>query len=104
MPMWWTVSNSVWNFPDTNDVALSKGITYLDYANAAEAVCAEKGVHFFRSYDKSVSGVDMRNDLFRATYCLKPTDISHLNLEGMKLVMPKFEAFIAEIIQKDKQK
>ena len=89
------IFTTVWNFPDTNSTATGKGITYLDYAQAAETVCAAKGVYCFKAYDPSFSGIDMRSVTFRAQYCLNKDDISHLNLDGMKLVMPKYEAFIA---------
>jgi hypothetical protein len=38
----------------------------------------------------------MTDASFRAKYCMKPTDISHLNADGMKLVLPYFEKFIAD--------
>ena len=84
---------TVWNFPDTNT---GTTLTYLDYAQAAEQVCEKWGVYCFRAYDPEVSGVDMRDEAFRAEYCLHADDISHLNLDGMKLVMPVYEAFLAE--------
>jgi hypothetical protein len=37
---------------------------------------------------------------FRAAYCIGAGDISHLNIEGFKYVMPKFEKFIAEEYEK----
>ena len=36
----------------------------------------------------------MRSEEFRAKYCMFPNDISHLNLSGMKLVMPTFEKYL----------
>ena len=88
---------AVWNFPDTNADAAENGITYMSYADAARAVCETNGVAFFASYDASVSGVDMRDQGFRSSYCLTASDISHLNPEGMKMIMPKHEAFIAGV-------
>ena len=84
---------TVWNFPDTN---AESELTYLDYAQAAEQVCEKWDVFCFRAYDPEVSGVDMRDETFRARYCLNEDDISHLNLAGMKLVMPVYEAFLAD--------
>ena len=89
------VFTTVWNFPDTNS---GTTLTYLDYAKAAEEICAAHGVYCFKAYDPDVSGVDMRNAEFRAVYCLSPGDISHLNFAGMKLVTPKYEAFLAECL------
>ena len=83
---------TVWNFTNTNSAS---SLTYLDYAQAMVAVCEAQGVYCFHAYDPDVSGVNMRDPKFRQKYCMKPTDISHLNLDGMKLVMPNFEKFIA---------
>lgn len=66
------------------------------YAEAMMAVCAERGVPCFNAADESLSGVKMADGAFRADYCIKATDVSHLNDAGMKLVMPKYEKFIAE--------
>ena len=82
---------SNWNFPDTK-----YGRTYLDYADAMEAVAERQEVYFIRACDPKISGVDMSSDYFRRTYCLKSTDVSHLNLQGMKLVMERFEVVLAE--------
>lgn len=66
------------------------------YAEAMMAVCAERGVPCFNAADEALSGVRMADGAFRADYCIKSTDVSHLNDAGMKLVMPKYEQFIAE--------
>lgn len=81
---------TVWNYGGTNDI----GLRSSDYANAMIAVCEAQGVYCFKANDPTVSGVDMTSEDFRSTYCLTKTDVSHLNVEGMKRVMPKFEAFI----------
>ena len=85
------VFTTVWNFPDTNSEST---LTYLDYAKATEEVCEKWGVYCFKAYDPATSGVDMRSAEFRAKYCMYPNDISHLNLSGMKLVMPTFEKYL----------
>ena len=46
--------------------------------------------------DPAVSGGDMTDAAFRADYSMNPTDVSHLNFAGHKLVLPKFEKFIAD--------
>lgn len=66
------------------------------YTDATLAVCEAKGIPCYNAADPSESGVLMYQQIFRAKYCMKPSDVSHLNAEGMKLVFPKFEAFIAE--------
>ena len=83
---------SSWNFPDV----AGKSLTYADYANAMEAVAQRQGVYFIRACDPQISGIDMRNSSFKAQYCIKPTDVSHLNFEGMKIAMPHFEKVLAE--------
>ena len=85
---------SNWNFPGTKN-----GKTYLSYANAMKAVAERQGVYFISAYDPKVSGIDMSDESFRATYCLKQSDISHLNLEGMKIAMTHFEKILAEYYQ-----
>lgn len=85
------IFTTVWKYSGSKN-----GLTYLDYAEAMVNVCENKGVYCFRAYDPSVSGVDMTNADFRAEYCLTSTDVSHLNVKGMKLVMPKFEQYIYE--------
>ena len=82
-----------WNFPGTNSTT---GYTYADYANAMLAVAEAHGVYSINASDPSVIGVDMTDSEFKKQYSMTPTDISHLNLAGMMLVMPKFEALIAQ--------
>ena len=45
--------------------------------------------------DPNTIGVNMNDSAFRAKYCIKPDDVSHLNLDGMKMVLPFMEQFIA---------
>jgi hypothetical protein len=70
------------------------------YTDATLAVCNRKGIPCFHAADQSLSGVYMDQPAFRSTYCIKPTDVSHLNAAGMKLVLPKYENFIAEEAEK----
>ena len=70
------------------------------YTDATLAVCEMKGIPCFHAADQSLSGVYMDQSGFRSTYCIKPSDVSHLNAAGMKLVFPKFEKFIAEEAEK----
>ena len=70
------------------------------YTDATLAVCEAKGIPCFHAADPSLSGVYMDQAGFRSTYCVKPSDVSHLNAAGMKLVLPRFEAFIAAEAEK----
>ena len=67
-----------------------------EYGTAMKQVCVYEGVPCFDATNQTLSGVYMTSENFRAKYCMSATDVSHLNLEGMKLVMPAFEKFIAE--------
>ena len=46
--------------------------------------------------DQELTGVKMTDANFRSKYCMKASDISHLNEAGMKLVFPVFEKAIAD--------
>lgn len=81
-----------WNFKDKEGYAL----TYRDYVMAMKSVAMAHGVYCIEACDPAVSGVDMRSSVFRSKYCMYAEDVSHLNPEGMKLVMPRFEKLIAE--------
>lgn len=67
-----------------------------DYGKALLEVCADMGVPCINAMDQEATGVKMTDSAFRAKYCMKPTDISHLNEDGMKLVFPVFEKAIAD--------
>lgn len=81
-----------WNFPNNRDMSLVS----LDYANAMRSVAEAQGVYCIYAYDPAVSGVDMTNEAFRTKYNIKPADVSHLNEDGMKYVLPYFEKALAE--------
>lgn len=70
------------------------------YTDATLAVCEAKGIPCYHAADPSQSGVMVYQESFRSRYCVKPNDVSHLNAAGMKLVLPKFEQFIAEEAEK----
>ena len=81
---------------DRNDL----GKNTYDYAMAMVEVCEYRGVVCFNAADTELSKVYMESAEFRAAYCIAGGDISHLNIEGFKYVMPKFEKFIAEEYEK----
>ena len=73
----------------------SNAATQLDFANAMLSACEANGVPCLNNADKVATGVDMDDALFRAKYCKKSDDISHLNKDGMKKYFPVVEAFAA---------
>lgn len=67
-----------------------------DYGRALMEVCDAMSIPCINAMDQEAVGVYMTDPDFRAQYCMKPTDISHLNADGMKLVFPVFEKYIAD--------
>ena len=59
-------------------------------------LCAARGLPCFNAMDVENTKVDMDSVAFREKYCQDTGDISHLNVDGMILVEPAFERFIAE--------
>ena len=83
---------SNWNFEGTSGIGLKSS----DYANAMEAVAEAQGIYYIAACDPEVSGIDMTDKNFRAKYCLKESDISHLNAEGMKIAFAHFTPILEE--------
>ncbi len=84
-----------WKYSSTNEL----GYSNVTYAKAMRTIAEERNdPHIVCLYaaDPAITGVDMTNASFRAQYCNTPTDVSHLNVEGMNLVFPKMEAFVAQ--------
>ncbi len=76
----------------------STGLSNVDYANAMRSLAEhrnDKRIVCLYAADPDTIGVDMNDASFRAKYCIKPDDVSHLNAEGMKMVLPVMEQFIA---------
>jgi len=84
-----------WYVSGTN----SLGLTVQDYGQAMITLCNSMGIPVINAQDRTASGVDMTSSTFRTNYCMTASDISHLNLDGMKLVLPFFEMQIAEKIK-----
>ena len=74
----------------------SAGNYCSDYGRALMEVCADMGVACINAMDQAATGVYMTDSSFKAKYCMTATDISHLNADGMKLVLPAFEKAIAD--------
>lgn len=85
-----------WAHEETN----SAGEKQQDYADAMLEVFKQHGLPCFNASDVELSGVDMDRYSFREKYSQHTGDISHLNTDGMILVEPRFEKFIAEEYQK----
>ncbi|MBQ1194935.1 MAG: SGNH/GDSL hydrolase family protein [Clostridia bacterium] len=84
-----------WNH--TGKVA-ETGLSNVDYANAMRSLAEhrnDKRIVCLYAADPNLVGVNMNDASFRAKYCIKDTDVSHLNLDGMKMVLPFMEQFIA---------
>ncbi len=84
-----------WNH--TGKVA-DTGLSNVDYANAMRSLAEHRNdprVVCLYAADPNLVGVDMNDASFRMKYCIQPTDVSHLNLEGMKMVLPFMEQLIA---------
>ena len=83
---------SPWNFPNSASRPINREV----YINAMKEVAEEQGVYFIDASNTELIGVDMQSYAFRAKYSIKDTDVSHLNADGMKFVLPKFEKILAE--------
>ena len=66
-----------------------------EYYNDPHVVC-------MYAADTEYTGVDMADAKFRAKYCQTASDVSHLNADGMYLVAPKFDQWLAEAYAKFK--
>ncbi len=73
--------------------------TNNDYADAMKELAEYyNDPHIVCMYaaDAEYTGVDMADARFRAQYCQTASDVSHLNADGMYLVAPKFDQWLAE--------
>lgn len=87
-----------WNFRDGDTVAGGYYGTTEDYATAMmETVYAmnDPRVKCIHAADPEISLVNMNLASFRKQYSINSGDISHLNREGMRLVLSRFEVLIA---------
>ncbi len=73
--------------------------TNNDYADAMKELAEYyNDPHIVCMYaaDAEYTGVDMADAKFRQQYCLTASDVSHLNADGMYMVAPKFDKWLAE--------
>lgn len=75
-----------------------------EYGQAMLDVCADLGIPCINALDQRATGVYMTDPNFRAKYCRDENDVSHLNDDGMRLVLPFFEQSIAQIYQEYQKK
>ncbi len=66
-----------------------------DYYNDPHVIC-------LYAADTELSGVDMGDVNFRKEYSQSSTDVSHLNANGMYMVAPRFDKWLAEAYAKFK--
>ena len=71
-------------------------ITYADVMRTLVQERADKRIVCLYAADSSFTEVDMDDPDFRAEYSIKPSDPSHLNADGMALVLPHMEDFIGK--------
>ena len=79
--------------------------TNNDYADAMKELAEyynDPHVVCMYAADAEYTGVDMADAKFRAQYCQAANDVSHLNADGMYLVAPKFDKWLAEAYAKFK--
>ena len=67
-----------------------------NYGEMMKKICKERNIVCFDAMNQAITKVKMDDKDFRAKYCKTANDVSHLNAEGMKLVLPAFEKFIGE--------
>lgn len=87
-------------FWNTKSISKDTGLSSNQYVEAMIAALGEMDVPCVNAYCDPDCPVDMTDADFRAQYSFAPGDVCHLNVEGMKLVMPFFEREIAEILGK----
>lgn len=83
-----------WNYHDAGSGFYG---TTADYAKAMCELVKyrdEERVVCINAANTELSGVDMNSESFRTKYCINSGDISHLNADGMKYVLTRFEAAI----------
>ena len=85
------------SFWETNTKNKDTGLTSNEYVEAMLAACEDLGIYCVNAYDNPDCPVVMTDKDFCTAYCMGPGDVCHLNVDGMKLVMPFFEKEIAEI-------
>ena len=87
---------TTWGYTEKDEVAsMASWAGKTDYAKAMLEVCEYRGIPCVNNSDPELCGVNMNSLSFRQQYSISDTDRSHLNAEGMKLVLPYVEECIA---------
>ena len=79
--------------------------TNNDYADAMKELAEfynDPHIVCLYAADAEFTGVDMADAKFRKEYCQTASDVSHLNANGMYMVAPKFDKWLAEAYAKFK--
>ena len=79
--------------------------TNNDYADAMKELAEyynDPRIVCLYAADADFTGVDMADAKFRQQYCQTASDVSHLNANGMYMVAPKFDQWLAEAYAKYK--
>lgn len=75
----------------------------VSYANAMKKIAehwnSNRVYCMYAADPANVGGIDATNSTCQAKYFVSSTDVSHLNLEGMKLVQPYMEQFIVDCLE-----
>lgn len=77
----------------------ANGYNNVTYANVIRDIAEKRNdprLICLYAADPAITGVDMDNASFRSKYCITPSDVSHLNDDGMNFVLPNMEEFIAK--------
>lgn len=77
----------------------STGLSNVDYANAMVSLAVYRNdprVTCINAADKDATGINMDDASFRKKYCIKDSDVSHLNEAGMAYILPFFENQISQ--------
>ena len=72
-----------------------------EYTSAMLDACKKLGVPVINAADEDASGIRMTDRAFREQCSLAPSDVCHLNFDGMKLALAFFEREIARIYAKN---
>ena len=84
-------------FWKANDRLNSGGKTCGEYTEAMKEACAALKVPYIDASDEDACGIKMTDADFRSQYSLNPSDVCHLNFDGMKIALAFFEREIYRI-------
>lgn len=78
------------------------GLNNVDFANAMKEIAehwnSNRVYCMYAADPANVGGIDATSSTCQKNYFVSDSDVSHLNLEGMKLVQPYMEQFIVDAL------